>query len=325
MECRDETEYTLHKTPTTKIIREKEYTFNITTAKCKNCGCEIGLHGLFDYNAKEIDTQYRKAENIVTIEEIEKLGKIYSLGKAPLSIALGFGEVTITRYLAGQMPSKEYSDIIRRVLSNTSAMAELLNANKEKLAAAAYNKAIAAINELNTLFQFPNKMLMVISYIFEELEEVTPLALQKMLYYIQGLFYSRYGVPIFTEDCEAWVHGPVYSKIYNMFSEFRYDPIDDPRFELLKGKSSDLTDEEKEIIKLVINTFGMYGGKTLEKITHKESPWLAAREGYSTNEPSNEEISKESIKSYFDSVREKYNMDSEADVMNYISHMLQNA
>ncbi len=325
MECRNETEYTLHKTPTTKNIREKEYTFNITIAKCKNCGCEIGLHGLLDYNAKEIDTQYRKSENIVTIEEIEKLGKIYSLGKAPLSIALGFGEVTITRYLAGQMPSKEYSDIIRKVLSSTDAMSELLNANKEKLAAAAYNKAMAAINELNTLFQFPNKMLMVISYIFEELEEVTPLALQKMLYYIQGLFYSRYGVPIFTEDCEAWVHGPVYSKIYNMFSEFRYDPIDDPRFELLKGKSSDLTDEEKEIIKLVINTFGMYGGKTLEKITHKESPWLVAREGYSTNEPSNEEISKESIKSYFDSVRAKYNMDSEADVMRYISHMLQNA
>ncbi|MGF0019538.1 hypothetical protein [Sporofaciens sp. SGI.106] len=39
-------------------------------------------------------------EGIISLEEIEKLGKIYSLGKAPLSIALGFGEVKITRYLA---------------------------------------------------------------------------------------------------------------------------------------------------------------------------------------------------------------------------------
>lgn len=32
-------------------------------------------------------------------EEIEALMSLYHLGKAPLSYALGFGEVTITRYL----------------------------------------------------------------------------------------------------------------------------------------------------------------------------------------------------------------------------------
>ncbi|MCI9068193.1 MAG: Asp-tRNA(Asn)/Glu-tRNA(Gln) amidotransferase subunit GatC, partial [Lachnospiraceae bacterium] len=45
---------------------------------------------------------------------IEKLMKIYKIGKAPLSLALGFGEVTITRYFSGQIPSKEYSDIMRK-------------------------------------------------------------------------------------------------------------------------------------------------------------------------------------------------------------------
>ena len=100
MECRKETAYALHKTPITKTIREKEYQFLITTAHCKECGCEVGVKGILDYNAKEIDEQFRKAEEIVSLEEIEKLGKIYSLGKAPLSIALGFGEVTITCYLA---------------------------------------------------------------------------------------------------------------------------------------------------------------------------------------------------------------------------------
>ena len=34
-----------------------------------------------------------------------------------------------------------------------------------------------------------------------------------------------------------------------------------------------LTDEEKEIIDMVLNSFGMHSGKTLERITHKESPW----------------------------------------------------
>ena len=322
MECRKETAYALRKTSITKTIREKEYHLLITTAHCKECGCEVGVKGLLDYNAKEIDEQFRKAEDIVSVEEIEKLGKIYSLGKAPLSLALGFGEVTIARYMAGQVPSKEYSDIMRAALSDTEVMRELLDNNRDKIADAAYKKAVSKIEELNALFSVPSKMLMVISYIFEQLREVTPLALQKILYFVQGLYFSKYGIPLFNDNCQAWVHGPVYVEIYNMFSNFKYDPIDDPRFELLKGKSTSLAKKEREVIDLVVNTFGMYGGKVLERITHKETPWLDAREGYSENEPSQEEISKEVIKDYFVSVREKYDMNTEKGIMEYIQNML---
>ena len=143
MECRKETEYALRKTPVTKTIREKEYQFFITAAYCKECGCEVGVKGILDQNAKEIDNQFRKAEGIISTDEIEKLGKIYGLGKAPLSIALGFGEITITRYLAGQIPSKEYSDIMKSALSDTKVMRELVESNKDKLADAAYRKAIS--------------------------------------------------------------------------------------------------------------------------------------------------------------------------------------
>ena len=52
------------------------------------------------------------------IDDIERLMKIYKIGKAPLSLALGFGEVTIPRYLEGQVPSKEYSDIMKTALSS---------------------------------------------------------------------------------------------------------------------------------------------------------------------------------------------------------------
>lgn len=322
MECRKETAYTLHKTAITKIIRKKEYHFLITTAHCKECGCEVGVNGILDYNAKEIDEQFRKAEGIISLEEIEKLGKIYNLGKAPLSIALGFGEVTIPRYLTGQIPSKEHSDIMRAALSDTRVMRRLLEKNKDKLAESAYKKGMSAIEALDALFRVPSKMLMVVSYIFEQLGEVTPLALQKILYFIQGLYFSKYGIPLFNDNCQAWVHGPVYADIYDMFRSFRYDPIDDPRFELLKGKSNGLNEKEREVIDLVINTFGLYGGKVLERITHKEDPWRYAREGYLENEPSQEEISKEAIKEYFTSVREKYNLDTETGITNYIQNIL---
>lgn len=322
MECGKETGYVLRKTPVMRIIREKEYQFNITAAYCSVCGCEVGVQGILDRNAKEIDDQFRKAEGIISTEEIGKLGKLYDLGKAPLSIALGFGEVTITRYLAGQIPSKEYSNVMKLALSDTKVMRELVERNKDKLAETAYKKAVSAINELDALFSVPSKMLMVVSYIFETLGEVTPLALQKLLYFVQGLYYSKYNIPLFENNCQAWVHGPVYAEIYRLFSNFRYDPIDDPRFELLKGKSTDLDDKEREVIDLVVNTFGLYGGKILEGITHLENPWNDAREGYSENEPSQEEISKQAIKDYFIDVRKKYDLNTVAGIMSYIHNML---
>ena len=278
--CRKETEYYLQKMPVTKTIREKEYMFYITTAICSECGEEMSLPGLLDQNVKEIDHQYREMEGIVTIDDIEKLMKIYKIGKAPLSLALGFGEVTITRYLDGQIPSKEYSEIIRKALTSPAFMKKMLDTNRDKIAVTAYNKAMQAADEVMNLFSVSEKMLRAISYLFRELEEVTPLMLQKLLYFIQGIHLAFYGTSVFPEDCEAWVHGPVYREVYDLFRDFKYNPIEDVRFSVLNGTNVELSTDEKRVMDLVINTFGMYGGKVLERITHNEEPWTKARRGY---------------------------------------------
>lgn len=76
--CRKETTYILKKQEITKVIKDKEYTFLITVAVCDECGEEISLPGLLDLNIKEIDSQYREKENLITIENINKLLKIYA-------------------------------------------------------------------------------------------------------------------------------------------------------------------------------------------------------------------------------------------------------
>ena len=261
IECRKETEYLLQKKDIVKKIRDKEYTFGITVAVCSECGEEMNIPGLIDKNVQAIDEQYRAIEGLVSIDDIEKLMKIYKIGKAPLSLALGFGEVTIPRYLEGQVPSKEYSDIVRAALASPADMKQKLMENREKLTDAAYKKAMAAANSLENLFSVSEKMLSVIACVFEKLEEVTPLMLQKLLYFIQGVYSALYGKPIFEEDCRAWVHGPVYPEVYELFRDFKYNPIDDARFALLDGTADALTEKEKTVIDLVVNTFGMYGGK----------------------------------------------------------------
>lgn len=325
IECRKETEYFLQKRNIVKNIKGKEYTFRITVAVCAECGGEMSIPGLIDKNVQEIDRQYRSAEELVSVEDIEKLMKIYKIGKAPLSLALGFGEVTIPRYLEGQTPSKEYSDIMKAALTSPAFMKGRLKENRGKITDAAYKKALAAADSMESLFSVSEKMLRAIAYVFEKLEEVTPLMLQKLLYFIQGISLALYGSPIFLEDCRAWVHGPVFPEVYDLFRDFKYNPIDDARFSLLDGTADALTDEEKKVIDLVVNTFGIYGGKVLEKITHNEEPWKNARKGYGDSIPSSELLPTDSIKKYYENVHTKYEIETEDGLMNYIHDMLEKA
>ena len=151
-ECRKETSYKLRKKTVQKIIRDKTCEFEITVAICDECGEEMDIPGLLDANIRAIDEQYRHAEGIVSTDDIQKIMAIYNIGKAPLSIALGFGEITITRYLSGQMPSKEYSDIIKKALSSPAYMIKLLNENAEKMGETAYNKAMKTSEKTAVLF-----------------------------------------------------------------------------------------------------------------------------------------------------------------------------
>lgn len=316
--CRKETSYKICKKTVHKIIKDKSYEFVIAVAVCDECGKEMDIPGLMDSNMQSIDEQYRQAEGLISVDDIHKIMDIYNIGKAPLSIALGFGEITITRYLSGQMPSKEYSDIIKKALSSPDYMIKLLHDNAEKMGETAYKKAIKSAEEIAGLFCVSDKMLLTISYIFEQMKEVTPLALQKLLYFIQGIYMVLFEKPLYKEDCMAWVHGPVYENVYDLFRDFKYNPIEDDRFAIFKDRFEELNEHEKKVINLVINTFGKYSGKVLEDITHEERPWKNAREGYEASEPSREIISKDEIKNYFEYVADKYGIDTKSKLNCYI-------
>lgn len=320
--CRKETSYKVCKKTVQKVIKDKTYEFEIAVAECDVCGKEMDIPGLLDLNVKSIDEQYRQAEGLISVDGIQKIMDIYNIGKAPLSIALGFGEITITRYLSGQMPSKEYSDVIKKALSSPNYMIKLMNENAEKMGETAYKKAIKAAEEIANLFCVSDKMLLTISYIFEQMKEVTPLALQKILYFIQGIYMVLFDKPLYKEDCMAWVHGPVYEEVYDLFKDFKYNPIEDDRFAIFKDRFEELSEHEKMVIDLVVNTFGKYSGKVLEDITHEELPWKNARVGYEPSEPSREVISKDEIKNYFISVADRYGVDTEEKLNCYIQSYL---
>ena len=104
--------------------------------------------GIIDTNVKEMKEQYRLFEDIVTNEDIEKLMKIYNVGKIPLSLILGFGEATIPRYFQGKLPSKEYSDIIKEAISSPDYFIEKLESNKNLISDSTYKKVSGAVKKI---------------------------------------------------------------------------------------------------------------------------------------------------------------------------------
>ena len=59
----------------------------------------------------------------------------------------------------------------------------------------------------------------------------------------------------FAKIVEAWIHGRVYPEVYYMFSDFKYNPIEDARFAIFEAAEDELTKEEQKVVDLVVDTF----------------------------------------------------------------------
>lgn len=78
--------------------------------------------------------------------KILSIPKKYAIGKRPLSLLLGWGEQTFTRYCNGDMPSKQYSDILRRLYNEPTYYNELLQNNKDRMKSnSSYEKSNIAV------------------------------------------------------------------------------------------------------------------------------------------------------------------------------------
>ena len=120
-----------------------------------------------------------------------------------------------------------------------------------------------------------------------------PLKLQKLLYLAQGYSYAFYDGPLFHDEMEGWVHGPVVREVYNIFKDYQYKCID------ISYKIEKLDSEAEDVLNYVISNFSKYDSKYLENLTHNQEPWILSRMGLDPDERSDKTISKESIANYF--------------------------
>ena len=320
-ECRNDVEYTTASVPMTGTIKGKEYHYTGTEARCADCGNLVFVPEISDDNLRSLYNVFREENGIVSLDVICAIPEKYDIGKRPLSLLLGWGELTFSRYCDGDIPTRQYSDILQRIYNEPQFYSELLEANKANLKSQrTYEKTRRAVDALLSVDVPSNsKINTVIQYLLYQCEDITPLALQKALYYIQGFHFAFYRTFLFSEDCQAWTHGPVYRDIYFRYRDYRFDPIE----KTTTFDTSVFSASEKAICDSVINNLCCYSGKILERFTHNEAPWLTTRGDLPDSAPSDRIIEKSVIGAYFDAVKAKYNMVNPRDIKDYSQDMFQ--
>ena len=123
---------------------------------------------------------------------------------------------------------------------------------------------------------------------------ITNLKLQKLLYYAQAWHLALYGTALFNDKIEAWVHGPVVPNVFREYKKYSWNPISVSPTNVLIH-SSDIQFHLKQVIRV----YGKFDATTLERMTHRESPWMEARGTLAPDEPSNRVINLESMKTFY--------------------------
>lgn len=106
-------------------------------------------------------------------------------------------------------------------------------------------------------------------------DTVSPLKLQKLLYYCQAWHYTIFNEPLFDEEIQAWAHGPVVPSQYKRFANIpRYSYIDISTINL---EPPLLCRDSEDLLIEVMDIYGEHTAYYLEQLTHKERPWAETR------------------------------------------------
>ncbi len=217
------------------------------------------------------------------------------------------------------MPTKQYSDKLIQVLTDPTYYLSLLESGKENLKSdKAYEKSKMATERLLYIAAPPQSTLDTVAYyLISQCQDITHLSLQKALYYVQGFYFAFFERFLFEDDCEAWVHGPVYRDIYKRYSGYCYDPIDT----IEEPDISYMPAEEKILLDSVVKHLCCYSGKTLESFTHVETPWISTRGNLPAEVSTDKVIPKQIIGTYFSLVKDKYRMLTPVNIKDYAQDM----
>jgi uncharacterized phage-associated protein len=115
---------------------------------------------------------------------------------------------------------------------------------------------------------------------------VSPLKLQKLLYYSQLWFFVKNDKMLFDDRIRAWIYGPV---VYDVWANFKFIK----RSSIIPDNRAANLDLDVLIVNHLDNIWQSYGhlsGSDLVDLTHSDLPWKDSRKGLLGNQPSDRDV-----------------------------------
>ena len=138
----------------------------------------------------------------------------------------------------------------------------------------------------------------VAKYILSKCGKMSVWKLQKLCYYSQAWHLVWTEAPLFCEDFQAWSNGPVCPELFHEHQgKFM---IDEDGFG--KGDISKITEDERESIDIVLESYGTREPYDLREQSHFELPWKNARSNLPESAKCKNIITKESMGEYYGSL-----------------------
>ena len=141
-----------------------------------------------------------------------------------------------------------------------------------------------------------------------DVEALTPMKLQKLVYFAHGWYLALTGQELIEEPIEAWRYGPVVKSLYHDFKAFGATTpinrlarrnISEPRIDVSPGDPT----TAKEVIERVWRSYGRFTAVKLSNMTHQpETPWYEVAAKFEFEPPKNTLIPNETIEQNFKKV-----------------------
>lgn len=254
-ECGKVTGYTLKKRIRKYVGEDYQFELPVFVPVCNECGSLIAVEEIEEKITQEANAKIRESRGIISEKEIRELLKTYDVSQKTLSRLLGWGEITLTRYLTGGLtPGKKNSDRLKS-LKNPYCFQKILNDGLEehKIPVQEEMKTGRMQNAVNArLSENQEKIVSVIHWFLNHAEQEDPITksvLNKLLYFSQAwsLVWNENAIFDETPVYDTELYYPSVSKLLEEYPD---------RTALPKTKISvSLTENEIKVLEFVKSTY----------------------------------------------------------------------
>lgn len=296
-------------------IKKQKIEYEAQFYICKSCKEEFEDGEMMDNNLSSARDAYRKENHLLTSDEIAGIRKKYKLSQADFSLALGWGEVTVTRYESKQIQDSTYDMILRLVDKDPYTFLKILESNRNVFTEEKYkvveNNIKSTIDE-DTIPQimidrFKNSYIVynepakengytildvenlnnIVGIILSKAKCMYKVGLMKSLWYIDYLHYEKTGKSVTGLVYEHKKMGalPIGNNelmyLPAIVVEEEYFPNGYIGYGLSVSKEfvpTKISKELEEIINKVVKKFDNKKAKDIVEYMHKEKAYIETKE-----------------------------------------------